>query len=151
MLRYIDDRSPRSRRLPGEPVPDELCGGARGILISLLRGLFAAAPGRVAAALALTAAVGLTEGITLLLLLPLFQLAGVAGEGSLGSPTTRLASVFNSVNVTPTLASVLIVYVVLTILQATLVRARSLADTIAVQIIALWNNIISLTNHRRYD
>ena len=87
----------------------------------------------MALALALTAAVGLTEGITLLLLVPLLQLAGVAVEGSLGSLTTRLASVFNAVNVTPTLASVLIVYVVLTILQATLVRTRSLADTIAVQ------------------
>ena len=102
-------------------------------MISLLRGLFAAAPGRAAVALALTAAVGLTEGITLLLLLPLLQLAGVAVEGSLGSLSARLASAFNAVNVTPTLGSVLVVYVVLTILQATLVRARSLADTVAVQ------------------
>ena len=102
-------------------------------MISLLRGLFAAAPGRATLALALTAAVGLTEGITLLLLLPLLQLAGVAVEGSLGSLSAKLASAFNAVGVPPTLASVLIVYVALTVMQATLVRARSLADTVAVQ------------------
>lgn len=102
-------------------------------MISLLRGLFAAAPGRAILALALTAAVGLTEGITLLLLVPLLQLAGVAVEGSLGSLSARLAAAFGVVNVPTTLASVLIVYVVLTVLQASLVRARSLADTVAVQ------------------
>jgi ATP-binding cassette subfamily C protein len=102
-------------------------------LSSLLRGVFAAAPGRAFAALALTAAVGLTEGITLLLLVPLLQLAGVAVEGTLGSIAARLASAFAAVNVTPTLATVLVVYVVLTVLQASLVRARSMADAIAVQ------------------
>ena len=100
---------------------------------SLLRGLFDAAPRRTFLALALTAAVGLTEGITLLLLVPLLQLAGVAVQGSLGSIAERLASVFSSIGTTPTLATVLVVYVLLTILQASLVRARSLADTIAVQ------------------
>lgn len=102
-------------------------------MISLLRGVFAAAPGRAFLALVLTAAVGLTEGITLLLLVPLLQLAGVPVEGSLGSLASRLASFFDAVNVRPTLGSVLLVYVVLTVLQASLVRARSLADTIAVQ------------------
>ena len=106
-------------------------------MIALLRGVFAAAPGRATLALLLTAAVGLTEGVTLLLLLPLLQLAGVAVEGSLGSLSARLASVFNAVNVPPTLLSVLIVYVALTVMQATLVRARSLADTVAVQTYAL--------------
>lgn len=102
-------------------------------MISLLRGVFAAAPGRALLALALTAAVGFTEGITLLLLVPLLQLAGVQVEGSLGSLASRLESVFDAAGVTPTLGAVLLVYVVLTLLQASLVRARSLADTIAVQ------------------
>ena len=102
-------------------------------MISLLRGVFAAAPGRAFLALVLSAAVGFTEGITLLLLLPLLQLAGVAVEGSLGSLTTRLASIFESAGIPPTLIAVLIVYVMLTVLQASLVRARSLADTVAVQ------------------
>ena len=99
----------------------------------LLRGVFAAAPGRAFLALALTAAVGLTEGITLLLLVPLLQLAGVTVQGSLGSIAERLASIFRSIGITPTLATVLVVYVLLTILQASLARARSLADTVAVQ------------------
>ncbi len=102
-------------------------------MISLLRGVFAAAPGRALLALVLTAAVGLTEGITLLLLVPLLQLAGVAVEGSLGSLSTRLGSLFSAISLTPTLGSVLVVYVALTVLQATLVRARSIADTVAVQ------------------
>lgn len=100
---------------------------------SLLRGVFGAARSRAFLALALTAAVGLTEGITLLLLVPLLQLAGVAVQGSLGSFAERLASVFSSIGIKPTLATVLVVYVLLTILQASLVRARSLADTVAVQ------------------
>lgn len=100
---------------------------------SLLRGVFGAARSRAFLALALTAAVGLTEGITLLLLVPLLQLAGIAVQGSLGSFAQRLASVFSSIGIKPTLATVLVVYVLLTILQASLVRARSLADTVAVQ------------------
>ena len=95
--------------------------------------MFGAARSRAFLALALTAAVGLTEGITLLLLVPLLQLAGVAVQGSLGSFAERLASVFSSIGIKPTLATVLVVYVLLTILQASLVRARSLADTVAVQ------------------
>jgi ATP-binding cassette subfamily C protein len=102
-------------------------------LISLLRGVFAAAPGKAFLALVLTAAVGLTEGIALLLLVPLLQIAGVTVEGSLGGLSARLASAFDAAGVTPTLPSVLILYVVITVMQASLVRARSLADTVAVQ------------------
>ena len=102
-------------------------------MISLLRGVFSAAPGRALVALVLTAAVGFTEGITLLLLIPLLQLAGVAVEGSLGALSSRLAGLFAAVGIAPTLLSVLLVYVVLTVIQASLVRARSLADAIAVQ------------------
>jgi ATP-binding cassette subfamily C protein len=102
-------------------------------LISLFRGIISAAPRRALLALALTAAVGLTEGVTLLLLLPLLQLAGVVVEGSVGSIAARLASAFEAVHIKPTLLSVLIVYVVIAVIQASLVRARSLADTKAVQ------------------
>lgn len=102
-------------------------------MISLLKGVFAAARGRALLALALTAAVGLTEGITLLLLVPLLQLAGVTAEGPLGSIAARLGSAFRAVGVNPTLLSVLVVFLVVTVIQASLIRARSLADTIAVQ------------------
>jgi ATP-binding cassette, subfamily C, bacterial len=102
-------------------------------LISLLEGILSAAPRRALLALALTAAVGLTEGVTLLLLLPLLQLAGVVIEGSVGSIASRLAATFEAVHVKPTLLSVLAVFVAISVLQALLVRARSLADTKAVQ------------------
>ena len=102
-------------------------------MISLLRGVFAAARGRAFLALALTAAVGFTEGVSLLLLVPLLQIAGVTVEGSLSGLSSRLAGVFSAAGVTPTLMSVLVVYVILTVMQASVVRARSLADTVAVQ------------------
>lgn len=121
-------------------------------MTSLLKGVFAAAPGRALLALALTAAVGLTEGITLVLLIPLLQLAGVSVEGSLSSLSTRLSSVFNAAHVTPTLATVLVLYVILTILQASLVRTRSLADTIAVQryTLSLRERLYSAIAHARW-
>jgi ATP-binding cassette subfamily C protein len=121
-------------------------------LSSLLRGVFAAAPGRAFLALALTAAVGLTEGITLLLLVPLLQLAGIVVEGPVGSIATRLASAFATFNVTPTLTTVLVVYVVLTVLQASLVRARSMADAVAVQryTFSLRERLYSAIAHARW-
>jgi len=102
-------------------------------LISLFKGILAAAPRRALLALALTAAVGMTEGVTLLLLLPLLQLAGVVVEGSVGSIASRLGATFEAVHIKPTLFSVLAVFVAISVLQALLVRARSLADTTAVQ------------------
>lgn len=102
-------------------------------MISLFKGILSAAPRRALLALALTAAVGLTEGVTLLLLLPLLQLAGVVVEGSVGSIASRLAATFEAAHIKPTLFSVLVVFVAISVLQALLVRARSLADTKAVQ------------------
>lgn len=102
-------------------------------MIALLEGIFNSAPRRAIAALALSTAVGLTEGLTLLLLLPLLRLAGVVVEGPAGSIATNLASVFNALGVKPTLGAVLVVFVILSVLQASLARARLLADTIAVQ------------------
>ena len=102
-------------------------------MIALLRGLYAAAPQRTLAALALSIAVGLTEGLTLLLLLPLLQLAGVAVEGTAGQLAAKLGSVFAAFGIAPTLIAVLAVYVVLSVIQASLARARLLADAKAVQ------------------
>lgn len=121
-------------------------------MISLLRGLFNAAPRRTLIALALTIAVGLTEGITLLLLLPLLQLAGVVVEGAAGTIAAKLGSIFNAAGIAPTLVTVLIVYVVLSVIQASLVRARSLADTIAVQryTLALRERLYSAIAHAQW-
>ncbi|MEO8192957.1 MAG: ABC transporter ATP-binding protein [Gemmatimonadales bacterium] len=106
-------------------------------MISLLGSLFASARRRALIALALTAAVGLTEGLTLLLLLPLLQIAGVRVEGSVSTVAGWLTSTFNFVGIRPTLVSVLLVYVAVAFLQATLIRARTMADTLAVQDYAL--------------
>jgi ATP-binding cassette subfamily C protein len=101
-------------------------------LISLVRGLFTAAPRRALFALGLTVAVGLTEGLTLLLLVPLLQLAGVEVQGSISGIETRLSEAFAVVHVRPSLVSVLLVYVALTLIQATLTRERHMADERAV-------------------
>lgn len=106
-------------------------------MIILLKGLIASARQRALLALALTAAVGLTEGLTLLLLIPLLSLAGVNVEGSASSIAEWLGSAFGAFGVRPTLGVVLAVYVVLTVMQASLVRVRSIADTVAVQNYAL--------------
>lgn len=102
-------------------------------MISLFRGLFTAARRRSLIALGLTAAVGLTEGLTLLLLIPLLRLAGVPVEGSVSGIENRLSAAFATVHIRPTLISVLIVYASLTLIQATLTRARFTADARAVQ------------------
>jgi ATP-binding cassette subfamily C protein len=104
---------------------------------SLLSGLFSSAGWRAGLALGLAAAVGLTEGIALVLLIPLLALAGVSVEGPVGGIAARLESAFRAISVEPTLVSVLLAYVVLAVLQATLVRARTIADTTAVQMYAL--------------
>ncbi len=99
---------------------------------SLINGIFASARQRAYLALLLAVAVGLTEGITLLLLLPLLQLAGVAVEGSVGGLSNGLASVFDGAGIPRTLVAVLLVYVIITIVQATLVRAKAIVDANAV-------------------
>lgn len=98
---------------------------------SLLSGLFSSR--RALAAVALAVAVGLTEGLTLLLLLPLLQLAGVPVQGNIGSISASLASVFAKLGISPTLLAVLLMYVALTCLQAVLTHARTIADTHAIQ------------------
>ncbi len=100
---------------------------------SLLSGILSASRSRAYATLALTTAVGLTEGMTLLLLLPLLSLAGVEVQGSVNSISARLSSMFASIGVHPTLVTVLLFYVVLTVLLATLTRARSIEETKLVQ------------------
>lgn len=99
---------------------------------SLLAGIFSSAGWRAGAALALAAAVGLTEGLTLVLLVPLLSLAGVEVQGGAESIAARLTGILGAVGITASLVSVLLLYVILTVLQATLVRAKALADTAAV-------------------
>ncbi len=103
----------------------------------LLTGLFSSAGWRAGVALALAAAVGLTEGLTLVMLVPLLSLAGISVQGGAEAISARLESMFRALSIEPTLIAVLAVYVVLAVLQATLVRAKMMADTYAVHAYSL--------------
>ena len=98
----------------------------------MLRGLFSAAGWRAGLALALAAAVGLTEGFALVMLVPLLSLAGVEVQGGAEAIASRLEGVFRAMGMNPTLVSVLILYVTVTVIQASLVHAKAIADTAAV-------------------
>jgi ATP-binding cassette subfamily C protein len=89
----------------------------------LLLSLVKAMPWRVAFAITLMITVGLTEGIGLLLLLPLMQLVGLdLGQGSAGRLTQLAISALSTIGVTPTLVGVLAVYVLVTAVQALFAR-----------------------------
>jgi ATP-binding cassette subfamily C protein len=82
-----------------------------------------AMPWHVAFAVALMVLVSLTEGIGLLLLLPLMQLVGLdLGHGSAGRLTELATTTLAALGVRPTLTAVLAVYVLINALQALLFR-----------------------------
>src|SRR3954447_27036943 len=95
-------------------------------------------PWRVAGALALMAGVGLTQGIGLLLLVPLLQAAGIEVQyGGVGRVSAAITFVFASLGVPPTLLAALLVYVVLIGAHALLARWQSvLSTTISQQVAA---------------
>lgn len=71
--------------------------------------------------------ISLTEGIGLLLLVPLLQLVGLdVQQGALGQIAGFIASVFSYIGVEPTLAVVLIIYVVIISLNALVSRLQML-------------------------
>ena len=78
---------------------------------------------RVAFAVTLIITVSLTEGIGLLLLLPLMQLVGLdLGQSSAGRLTQLANETLSTLGVNPTLAGVLGVYVLVTAVQALFAR-----------------------------
>ena len=103
----------------------------------LIAGIFTTNRWRAAGALALAVGVGLTEGVAVLLLLPLLQLAGIEIQGSVSGISAFLGNAFSALGIRPTLVAVLIVYIGVTVLQATLNRAKSMVDTHVVQNYAL--------------
>ncbi len=117
---------------------------------SLQKGLFSSP--RALAAVGLAVAVGLMEGITILLLLPLLRLAGVPVEGNVGNISASLASIFARIGISPTLITVLLIYVSLTCVQAILTYARTLAETRAIQTytIALRTRLYSAVARTRW-
>jgi ATP-binding cassette subfamily C protein len=82
-------------------------------------------------ALGLMVCLGLTEGVSLLMLVPLLQLVGLdVQQGALGHIAEFVSSIFAAVHIPPTLIMVLVVYVLIVILHSLLKR---------------WENTISLT------
>lgn len=77
-------------------------------------------------ALTLMVFTSLTEGISLLLLVPLLQLIGLdVQQGSLGQISDYIGSFFNFMGITPTLAIVLLIYVLIISLNAFLYRIQT--------------------------
>jgi len=77
-------------------------------------------------ALFLMVFVGLTEGVGLLLLVPLLQLVGLdVQQGALGQIAEFIASFFAYFGVTPTLAMVLVIYVLIISLNTLLRRLQT--------------------------
>jgi len=84
---------------------------------------------RAALAVALLLVCSLTEGIGLLLLVPLLQAVGLqVGQGGLGRISATLAHLFSIVGLQPTLVTVLAFYVGITAAQALLVRWQNVAN-----------------------
>jgi ATP-binding cassette subfamily C protein len=91
------------------------------------RELALAAPRQALASAFVMAALSVTEGVGILLLVPLLALVGVdAGQGALQGLAQRFAALFSAVGVRPTLPGVLIVYVVLAVAQSGLQRWQTM-------------------------
>jgi ATP-binding cassette subfamily C protein len=89
---------------------------------------------RVAFASGLMVLVSLTEGLGLLLLLPLMQLAGLNVEqGSAGRLSVLVLSTLTLIGVPPTLIAVLVIFVLVTAVQALLYRWQTMFNLGLVQ------------------
>ena len=83
---------------------------------------------KVALVLALMVCVSVTEGVSLLMLVPLMQSVGLdVGQGTVGSIDGFVSSAFAAINMRPTLIAVLGIYVVVIGLRALLYRWATIA------------------------
>jgi ATP-binding cassette subfamily C protein len=86
---------------------------------------------KVALALGLMVCLGMTEGISLLMLVPLLQLVGLdVQQGTLGRIAEFVSSFFATIGMRPTLIAVLSFYVIIVVIHSLLKR---------------WENSVSLT------
>ena len=98
-------------------------------LRTYIRDLFSVMPGQVMLTLALMVALSLTEGVGLLLLIPLLQLVGLdVQQGSMGELARLIAKAFSALGMQPSLITVLGVYVLIISLQALLTRWEQVAS-----------------------
>jgi ATP-binding cassette subfamily C protein len=82
---------------------------------------------RVALALALTLCLSAAQGAQLLLLVPLMQLVGLdVNQGSIGWLAEFVSSAFAAAGIRPTLATVLALFVLFTVLVALLTRCQTI-------------------------
>ena len=88
----------------------------------------------------LTLVVGATEGIGLLLLVPLLQLVGVdSGQISVTGSVRFLETAFHAIGLTPTIGPVLLLYFLVIVLRTLAQRRQSVLSTIVQQkIVTLW-------------
>jgi ATP-binding cassette subfamily C protein len=85
-------------------------------------------PGRITLTLSLMVFISLTEGVGLLLLVPLLQLVGLnVDEGSLGQIAGFVSSIFTYLHIKPTLIVVIIIYILIMSLNAFLTRLQSIS------------------------
>jgi ATP-binding cassette subfamily C protein len=78
---------------------------------------------KVALALGLMICLGLTEGVSLLMLIPLLQLVGLdVQQGSIARVAGFISSFFSAIGIRPTLISVLCVYILIVIIHSLLRR-----------------------------
>ena len=85
-------------------------------------------PGRITLTLLLMVFISLTEGVGLLLLVPLLQLVGLnVDAGSLGQIAGFVSSIFNYLHIKPTLIVVIIIYIIIMSLNAFLTRLQSIS------------------------
>ena len=113
---------------------DEARSTTRDFVNRLIFGIFESSRWRALAAVAFMAGVSLTEGLSVLLLLPLLQIAGVdVQSNSLDRISVPIKGMFSVTGIHPTLVAVLTAYILATALQASLIRVQSLFDVNIVQ------------------
>jgi ATP-binding cassette, subfamily C, bacterial len=133
-------RSPRAFAREGESTvrgvapPDDRSPVPLQQLAQYLRTLIGAEPGRLALALALMAVGALTEGLGLLVLVPLLNLIGLdVQQGSVGRLASAMAAAFARLGLPLNLVSVLVIYVALIAFDAT-IRRRQTVTYCALQV-----------------
>ncbi len=95
-----------------------------------LHNLFNFNPAGFSLSIFLMVLISFTEGIGLLLLIPLLDLVGVpVSSGGLGQIAAGVGSIFELFNLTPTLGVVLIIYVVIITLNSFLSRWQSITSS----------------------
>jgi ATP-binding cassette subfamily C protein len=96
------------------------------LLRRFVSALVAAAPRHAIGTVAAMLSLAIVEGVGIVLLVPLLQLVGVDGGTGSSQASMAIGRAFSAVGLTPTLGSVLAVYVVVAVLQSQLQRSTTI-------------------------